>query len=156
MLRLRRREKRKGRKKKVSQGQKQTHSCRRTASHLAIAPLRTHSKEKRDFWRQCITGQSSRLICVVIHLGFARQAEGGETEAATQNGFFVSVYRKVYVQCLRGLWGSLVGPSAACSAPDKGQLGCTSFQVQVLDGDMTGVHIQSNPYFLWTPDYVTE
>lgn len=56
-----------------------------------IVTLRTDRKEKRDFQRLCIIGQSSRLICVVMHLGFASHAEGGEAKAATQNGFYVSV-----------------------------------------------------------------
>lgn len=56
-----------------------------------VVPPRTDGKEKRGFQRQCTEGQRSRLICVVIHLGFVSQAEGGETKAATQNGFYVPV-----------------------------------------------------------------
>lgn len=36
-------------------------------------------------------GQGSRLMCMVRHLGFVSQADGGETKAATQNGFYVTV-----------------------------------------------------------------
>lgn len=32
---------------------------------------------------------------MVIHLGFVSQAEGGETKAATQNGFSVSILCKI-------------------------------------------------------------
>lgn len=30
-------------------------------------------------------------MCGYTYIGFASQAEGGETKAATQNGFYVSV-----------------------------------------------------------------
>lgn len=88
----------------------------------------TDRKEKRDFARQCVIGQSSRLIRVVIHLGFVSQAEGGETKAATQMTF-ISQFNVRYAMCSLTLL-QFSRASYSCYTPDKGQLRCASFQVQ--------------------------
>lgn len=118
-----------------------------------IAPLRTDRKEKRDFRRQCITGQSSRLRCVVIHLGFASQAEGGELKQQHKMAFMSQFTVRCVYNVFTGSAG-LVALSASCRTPDKGQRRGASSQELEPDNAMTSVRIQSNPYFLSAPGYV--
>lgn len=68
---------RKGEKRKVSQGQKQKLSRRIVHTQIITS---THSspalhREKKEFRRQCMIGQSSRLMYVIIHLSFLSQAD---------------------------------------------------------------------------------